>query len=110
MPANLENSAVATGLEKVCFIPIPISKMVRMKEGMEQQLSGAVYLPGKAQVQTDTGQKVWTNGQSWVLRESRRGLTFVGNHGWGWQGEAGAAVRAACPDSSASLNAVSLRR
>ena len=23
MPANLENSAVATGLEKVCFIPIP---------------------------------------------------------------------------------------
>ena len=23
MPANLENSAVATGLEKVCFIPVP---------------------------------------------------------------------------------------
>ena len=23
MPANLGNSAVATGLEKVCFIPIP---------------------------------------------------------------------------------------
>ena len=23
MPANLENSAVAAGLEKVCFIPIP---------------------------------------------------------------------------------------
>ena len=23
MPANLENSAVATGLEKVIFIPIP---------------------------------------------------------------------------------------
>ena len=23
MPANLENSAVATGLEKLCFIPVP---------------------------------------------------------------------------------------
>ena len=23
MPANLENSAVATGLENICFIPIP---------------------------------------------------------------------------------------
>ena len=30
MPANLENSAVATGLEKVSFIPIP--KKVNAKE------------------------------------------------------------------------------
>ena len=30
MPANLENSAVATGLEKVIFIPIP--KKVNAKE------------------------------------------------------------------------------
>ena len=31
MPANLENSAVATGLEKVSFIPIP--KRKNAKEG-----------------------------------------------------------------------------
>ena len=30
MPANLENSAVATGLEKVSFIPIP--KKINAKE------------------------------------------------------------------------------
>ena len=30
MPANLENSAVATGLEKVSFLPIP--KKVNAKE------------------------------------------------------------------------------
>ena len=68
------------------FIPIPISKMVRIKAGMEQQLSGGGYLPAEAQVQTDTGQKVWTTGQSWVLREPRRGLTLVGSQGWGVAG------------------------
>ena len=29
MPANLENSAVATGLEKVSFIPIPMKGNVK---------------------------------------------------------------------------------
>ena len=89
MPANLENSAVATGLEKVCF-----HSNTNQQDGQDEggngatksKLSGGGYLPGKAQVQTDTGQKVWTNGQSWVLRGPRRGLTSVGNQGWGVAG------------------------
>ena len=33
MPANLENSAVATGLEKVNFIPVPKKKKGKVRKG-----------------------------------------------------------------------------
>ena len=58
------------------------------RDGQDERENGATavgqcHQPGKAQVQTSTGRKVRTAGQSWVLRGPRRRLTFVGNEGRG---------------------------
>ena len=60
MPANLENSAVATGLEKVSFIPIP--KKGNIKECLNYHRIAVILHASKIMLKTLQAQAsiVWT--------------------------------------------------